>query len=426
MDYFEYRGGRLFAENTRVADIVAQVGTPAYIYSQRTLQEHYDKVVHAFKPLEATVCYSVKSCSNVHLLRLLAEAGSGFDIVSGGELFRVLKAGGRADRCVFAGVGKTVDEMRYALRENIMMFNVESETEFETLDHLAREMGLRPRCALRVNPALELQTHRHTSAGKRESKFGIDLDRAEAFFEKYGRAPAALLVGLHIHIGSVIYEPRAYAEAIERVLPLVEKLRAAGQRMETFDVGGGFAACYETGRSTPIEDYADVIVPLLTDQGLKIILEPGRFISGNAGILVARVQYLKTGGSRSFVILDTGMHHLIRPPLYDAFHFIWPAEPGEELAPADRVSQTSLKGLAKFDVVGPICEPGDFLAHDRSLPATVKRGDLVAVFTAGAYGMAMASNYNSQPRPAEVLVSHDQFRVIRRRETYDDLIRGEE
>jgi len=426
MDYFEYRGGRLFAENVPAADIAAAVGTPVYIYSRRTLQEHYDKVVHAFRLLEAEVRFSVKSCSNVHLLRVLAEAGAGFDIVSGGELYRALKAGGRAEQCVFAGVGKTADEMRYALGEGVGMFNVESEAEFELLDHLARELGIRPRCALRVNPDVDAQAHRHTTTGKKETKFGVDLDRAEAFFTKYGRAPAAQLVGLHFHLGSPTYDPAVYAAAVNKVLPLIDTLRAAGFAVEIFNLGGGFAACYETGRATLIEDYADAVVPLLKDKGLKILLEPGRFISANAGILVSGVQYLKTGGSRTFAVVDTGMHHLIRPPLYDAFHFIWPVEPGEDLTPPHRLAQPPLPGLKKFDVVGPLCETGDFLARERPLPSGVKRGDLLAVFTAGAYGMVMASNYNSQPRPAEVLVDHDSWQIIRKRETYEDLVRNEE
>jgi len=425
MDYFEYRGGRLFAENALVADIAQEVGTPAYIYSERTLHEHYDKITHAFKALDPLVCYSVKSCSNLSILRLLAEAGAGFDIVSGGELFRVLKAGGPPDRCFFAGVGKTSDELRYALDEGVFMFNIESEAEFENIDHIAREMGLQPRCALRINPDVDPDTHQHTATGKREAKFGVDIDRAEAVFRKYHQAPAARLVGAHLHIGSPVRDPRAYVEAVGKVLPLLARLNSDGIEIDTVDVGGGYAASYDSSEFTAIEDYAEAIVPLLKNTGLKVVLEPGRVISANAGILVGRVQYIKTGGGRSFAVLDTGMHHLIRPPLYDAFHFAWPAEPGEEMTPPVRTEQPPLQGLQKYDVVGPICESGDFLAKDRPLPP-LKRGDLLAVFGAGAYGMAMASNYNSQPRPVEVLVSQDTFRIIRRRETYDDLIRGEE
>lgn len=425
MDYFEYRGGRLFAENVAVSDIVDQVGTPVYIYSERTLFEHYDKLLHAFADVDPLICYSVKSCSNLAVLRLLAEAGAGFDIVSGGELARVLKAGGRAERTFFAGVGKTNDEIRYALEQGIAMFTVESEAEFENIDHIARQMGRQPRCALRINPGVDPDTHHHTATGKKESKFGIDIELAEAFFCKYHRAPAARLVGVHFHIGSPIFDPAIYAEAISKVLPLVDKLVAEGIAVDTFDVGGGFAALYESGQFTPIEDYADAIVPLLKGRGLKVVLEPGRIISANAGILVSRVQYCKVGGSRSFAVVDTGMHHLIRPPLYDAFHFVWPVEPGEKMTPADRMQEPPLDGLHKVDVVGPLCESGDFLARGRPLPP-LKRGDLVAVFGAGAYGMAMASNYNSHPRPAEVLVGYDAFRVVRRRETYDDLTRGEE
>ncbi len=425
MDYFEYRGGRLFAENVPVADIAAEVGTPVYIYSERTFREHYDKVAHAFRSLDPTICYSVKSCSNLAILHILAELGAGFDVVSGGELFRALRAGGRADRCFYAGVGKTESEIRYALDEGILMFNVESEEEFKTIDHLAREMGKRPRCALRVNPDLEPNTHQHTATGKKESKFGVPLEQAEEFFRTYHPAPAARLVGLHLHIGSPIYEPEAYVEAVGKVLPLVDRLREQGIAVETLDVGGGYAACYESGHFTLIEDYAEAMVPLLEGKDLSIVLEPGRFISGNAGILVGRTQYLKTGGDRRFAILDTGMHHLLRPPLYDAFHFVWPVDPGEAMQPADRMADPGLEGLQPCDVVGPICESSDFLARGRPLPP-LKRGDLVAVFSAGAYGMSMASNYNSQPRPAEVLVEFDSFRLIRKRESYEDLVRLEE
>jgi diaminopimelate decarboxylase len=424
MDYFEYRAGRLFAENVAVADIVRQVGSPVYIYSARTLREHYDKIAHAFAALEPLICYSVKSCSNVEILRLLAGLGAGFDVVSGGELFRVLKAGGQAERSFYAGVGKTDEEIRYALKEGLFMFNVESEAEFENIDRLAGELGKKPRCALRVNPDVDPKTHRHTATGKRESKFGVDLRRAEEFFVRYGHAKAAKLVGIHLHIGSPVYTPGPYVEAIKKTLGLIERLRTAGHKIDTLDLGGGFAAWYEAGQTVMMDDYAEAIIPLVKDQKLKIVLEPGRYVSCNAGVLVGQVQYVKTGGDRTFVILDTGMHHLIRPPLYDAFHFIWPVAPGEELTPVDRVKEPALKGLAKCDVVGPICESADFLAKDRPLPP-VARGDLVAIFSAGAYGMAMASNYNSQPRPAEVLVDHDTFRVIRARETYEDLVRGE-
>jgi diaminopimelate decarboxylase len=424
MDYFEYRGGKLFAENVPVADIAAEMGTPLYIYSERTLIEHYDKVVHAFRDLDPRVCYSVKSCSNLSVLRLLAEAGSAFDIVSGGELSRVLAAGGAADRCFYAGVGKTDQEIRYALEQNIFMFNVESEAEFENIDHIAREMGAHPACALRINPDVDPETHVYTTTGKKETKFGVDLERAEKFFRKYHAAPAARLTGVHLHLGSPVYNPQVYAEAIDKVLPLIETLRADGIEIDTLDIGGGYAASYQSGQARGIEDYAEVIVPRLKDKGLKIVLEPGRFISANAGILVAQVQYLKASGDKQFVVVDTGMHHLIRPPLYNAFHFIWPVDPGEEMTPPDRVAKPPLPELAPMDVVGPICETGDFLARDRMLPP-VKRGDLVAVFAAGAYAMAMASNYNSQVRPVEVMVSMDDWRVVRRRETYDDLVRGE-
>ncbi len=425
MDYFEYRRGVLHVENVPVAEIAQAVGTPAYIYSERTLREHYDKLQHAFAQINPLVCYSVKSCSNLSILRLLAEMGSGFDIVSGGELYRVLKAGGSADKCFYAGAGKTDDEIRYALGEGIFMFNIESEAELENIGRIASEMGKEARCALRVNPDIDPKTHAYTSTGKKETKFGVDIERAENVLLKYRDLPGVSLSGIHLHIGSPIFETKPYVEAIGKALKLIERMKSHGIVIDTLDFGGGYAASYETGTYTQIEDYAEAIVPLLKDKGLKLVMEPGRFISANAGLLLSRVQYVKQGGQKSFVILDTGMHHLIRPPLYDSFHFIWPAEPGEEMTPPLRGVDVPLEGLQKADVVGPICETGDCLAKDRPLPP-VQRGDLMAIFTAGAYGMAMASQYNSQPRPAEVLVSHENFRIIRRRESYEDLVRGEE
>jgi diaminopimelate decarboxylase len=263
MDYFEYRGGRLYAENVAVSDIVAEVGTPAFIYSERTLLDHYDKIAHAFRELDPLICYSVKSCSNLAVLGVLAAAGAGFDIVSGGELYRVLRAGGRADRTFYAGVGKTDAEIRYALAEGIFMFNIESEAEFANVDRIAGEVGARPRCALRINPDIDPKTHKHTSTGKKESKFGVDIERAEQFFRSAAGARHAQLVGAHLHIGSPIYDPQAYAEAIRKVLPLADRLRADGIAVDTLDLGGGFAASYESGKARPVEDYADVIVPLV-------------------------------------------------------------------------------------------------------------------------------------------------------------------
>ncbi|NIA21946.1 MAG: diaminopimelate decarboxylase [Anaerolineaceae bacterium] len=424
MDYFEYRGGELFAENVPVAEIAAKVGTPLYIYSRRTLQEHYERMARAFREVDPLICYSVKSNPNLGVLKVLAALGAGFDIVSGGELYRVVKAGGDSGKCFYAGVGKTSEEIRFALERGIYMFNVESEAEFENIDRIAAEMGKCPKCALRINPDIDPATHKHTATGKKESKFGVDLARGEKFFATYGQAAAARLVGIHLHIGSPIATAEPYVEAIAKALKLIERLRKKGAPIEVLNIGGGFAAWYESGQSIMIDDYAEAIVPLVKDQGLQIVMEPGRSISANAGILVGAVQYLKNGGDRKFVIVNTGMHHLIRPPLYGGWHFVWPVAPGEEMTPPDRSREVPLEGLGKCDVVGPICESGDFLATDRMLPP-VERGDLLAVFGAGAYAMSMASNYNSQVRPVEVLVDHDRFEVVRRRETYEDLIRGE-
>jgi diaminopimelate decarboxylase len=427
MDLFAYEGGTLRCEGVPVGDIAADVGTPTYVYSRGTLAEHLKRVREAFAAVDPLICYSVKSCGNLAVLRTLVDLGAGMDVVSGGELHRALAAGCPPERIVYAGVGKRDDEIAAALDAGIHLLNVESEQEFENIARIAGERGTDCRCALRINPDVDPKTHRHTTTGTKETKFGVDIERARAFFRTYGRDAHAHLVGLHLHIGSPVYDTAPYVEAVRRALALRADLRSEGFEVSVLDAGGGFAADYETGCSPAAADYAAAIVPLLEPavrDGLRIVLEPGRSIVANAGILQTRVQYVKRSGDRRFAICDAGMNALLRPSHYDAFHFIWPAEPRAGFVPSRRATDPGLAGLEPCDVVGPLCETGDYLALDRALP-TLERGDLLAVFTAGAYGMSMASRYNSSPLPAEVLVDGDQYSLVRRRETYADLVAHE-
>ena len=444
MDQFAYRSGTLHCESLPAADLASQFGTPLYVYSRATLEDHYDKLAAAFAELSPLICYSIKSCSNIEVCRVLGSRGAGMDVVSGGELERARLAGVPMEKVVYAGVGKTEAEIRAALtsppreRRNegpgssaraegssIAYFNIESEPEFETIAAIARELRVRTRAALRLNPDVDPRTHAYTSTGKKDSKFGVDIQRALEFFDKYGRDEFLRLDALHLHIGSPVYDTQPYIDAITKTLALIDDLARRGFAIAALDIGGGFAADYETDKSPRAADYAAAIVPLLRDrvkQGLKIILEPGRTISANAGLLLTRVLYVKEGAdSKKFIICDAGMNTLIRPSLYSAFHFAWPAQVEPRFEPPRRGESLDIPGLITCDIVGPICESGDFLAKDRKLPP-VKSGDLIAVFAAGAYGMSMASTYNTQPRPAEVLVEGSHARVIRRRESVSEIL----
>lgn len=425
MDHFDYRDGHLYCEGVPVEAVASAVGTPAYLYSAATLRDHYRRMAEAFAELNPLICFSVKSLANIHILRLLAEAGCGFDVVSGGELFRVLQAGGDPAKVAFAGVGKTDRELDEGIAAGIAVFNVESEAEFENLSRRAAAAGRTVRAALRVNPDVyDPQTHRYTATGKKETKFGVDIDRAEAFFASYGRDPHARLDAIHLHIGSPIYTPQPYVEAIGKALGLIGRLAEKGFTVTMLDIGGGYAADYEQERSPLAADYAAEIVPLLKGAGLEVVVEPGRQIACNAGMLLARVLYVKQGGGKRFVIVDAAMTDLIRPSLYGAQHFMYPARLPEGTPPPPRRMDFAPPGAIKVDVVGGVCEPSDFLATDRMLPP-MARGDLLAIFSAGAYGFVMASQYNGRPRAAEVLVEGEQWRIIRARETYEDLIAQE-
>lgn len=420
MDYFNYKNGRLFVENVDVEEIAADVGVPVYIYSKATFIDHLQKIQKAYSQPDTTICYSVKACGNINILKFMADAGSGFDIVSGGELYRVRQAGGDCSKVVYAGVGKTDKEIIEALNADIGYFNIESEAEMENLIRLAKQEGKQPKAALRVNPDVDPRTHIYTTTGKKETKFGVDIERAKKVFAGYGSSDAVELCAIHIHLGSAGHTVEPYVEAIEKVLALIEQLRNDGFAIKMLDIGGGYGADYVTAESPTAADYAAAIVPLLKDRNLKLILEPGASIAANAAILVTQVLYLKKGGAKKFVIVDAGMNDLIRPPLYDAFHFIWPIKVDEKFVPPLRDRDLHLTGTEVVDVVGPVCESADFFAKDRALPP-VKRGDFISIFTAGAYGFSMASNYNARGRPAEVLVDGSKFALIRKRESYEDL-----
>ena len=421
MDHFNYKKGRLFAENLDIEKIAAEVGTPVYIYSKATFKEHLRKIQDAYSELDTTICFSVKACGNINILKFMAGQGSGFDIVSGGELYRVLHAAGEASKIVYAGVGKTDTEIVEALKAGIGYFNIESEAELENLIRLAEQQGKKTRAALRVNPDIEYKTHAFLATGKKETKFGVDIERALRVFARYGGNTSVNLCAIHVHLGTGGNKIDPYIEAVEKILPLIDRLRSLGHTIEALDLGGGYGADYESDTVPSAAQYAAGIVPLLKDKNLKLILEPGKSICANAGIMLTRVLYTKQAGSKRFVIVDAGMNDLIRPALYDAFHFIWPAKVAEKLVPPQRDKSLQLEGTVVVDVVGPVCEAGDFFAKDRALPP-LKRGRLLSVFTAGAYGFSMSSNYNARCRAAEVLVEGDRFTVIRKRENYEDLI----
>lgn len=424
MDYFNYQNGHLFAENVRIETIAEKAGTPAYIYSKTTFLEHLQRMHKAFSEIETMICYSVKACGNINILKFMAQAGSGFDVVSGGELFRVQQAGGSASKVVFAGVGKTDLEIVEALNAGIGYFNIESQAELENLILLAKQEGKRTKAALRINPDVQYKTHAYITTGVKETKFGVDIEHAINIFDQYSGDDNVNLCAVHVHLGSGGKTIDPYVNVVKKILPVIEQLRTRGHTIEALDLGGGYGADYESDTVPSAQQYAAGIVPLLKDKNLKLILEPGKSICANAGILLTRVIYTKQGGSKKFAIVDAGMNDLIRPSLYDAFHFIWPAKVGENFVPSHREKDSQTKGTEIYDVVGPICESADFLARDRALPP-VNRGDLLAVFTAGAYGFTMSSNYNARCRAAEVLVDNESFSVIRKRETYQDLVAQE-
>jgi diaminopimelate decarboxylase len=428
MDHFHYRGALLHCEDVAIDALAAEYGTPLFVYSQRTLVEHYERMAAAFSVLDPWICFSVKSCQNLAILRLLRERGSAFDVVSGGEMARVLEAGGDPSRIVFAGVGKTDSEIEAALRAGIGWFNAESEEELENLSAIASRMGTTAHVALRVNPDVDPKTHKYTTTGKHETKFGVDIERARAAFAMYAKLPGLDLSAIHLHIGSPVNTIDPYVQSITKGVELIDELRRDGFDIRAINIGGGFGAHYDGDQAPTAADYAAKLVPLLSGRDLAVLMEPGRSIAANAGVLIGRVLYRKGSGHKQFLITDASMTELIRPALYEAFHFVWPVAPkdasGAPLPPPSRTKALHLPGTTLVDVVGPVCESSDFLAKDRYLPA-VARGELLCIFTTGAYGMVMSSQYNSRPRAAEVLVDGKTARLIRRRETYEDLVAGE-
>lgn len=412
MNDFIYRDGVLFCEELRVPDIAEEVGTPFYLYSKSTFVRHFQVVDQAFSAIPHLVCFSVKANSNVAILHLLANEGAGADVVSAGELFRALKAGIDPKKIVFAGLGKTAAEIEYALQQEILMFNVESSQELKLIDQIAQNMDVQAPIALRVNPDVDPKTHPYIATGLKQSKFGLPLKETIAGYEVARKLPGLNPVGVHQHIGSQILESGPFEESVQKISDLAKSLRELGIDIKYINIGGGFGIQYTDEKAPAPDQYAAALAPLLADSGCSIVLEVGRMISGNAGILVTKVLYKKQGVEKKFVVVDAAMNDLLRPSLYQAVHQIVPVVQEDDAAEQ------------KVDVVGPVCESADFLAQDYGMPE-VEPGDLLAVLTAGAYGFSMSSNYNSRPRVPEILVSGRKAYVIRCRETLEDLIRGE-
>jgi diaminopimelate decarboxylase len=425
--FFRYRNGKLHCEDVDLTSVAEEFGTPLYVYSAGTILDHYTRLDAALAPLDHLICYAVKANSNRTILKLLADAGAGFDIVSGVELYRVLVAGGDPVKCTFAGVGKSPEEIEYALDQRVYSFNVESEGELEYIDRIASEKRSRAPIALRVNPDVDPHTHKYISTGSRENKFGIGLGQFAAVQERAAKMSNVEIVGVQMHIGSQITKAKPFWNAIKKVAPIVQDLKSK-YGINFFSIGGGMGIIYRRalesgsgkwwhdhgGESSAfsVRDYADVIVPPLRELSIRIVVEPGRFLVGNAGVLLTRVRYIKKSGSKKFAIVDAGMNDLIRPPLYHSYHEIVTVE------------ETTSRARRRLDIVGPVCETGDFFALDREMP-DLREGDLLAIMSAGAYGFVMASNYNSRPLPAEVLVCDNRFALIRKRQTPEGLVRDE-
>jgi len=424
VEHFAYESGGLLCDGVAVSDIVEAHGTPAYVYSRAALIDNFRALRDAFAEVDPLICYAIKANYNLAVCKTLLAEGAGFDIVSGGELFRALTIGADPAAICFAGVGKTREEIETALRSGILMFNVESGPELEHIDAVAGEVGAEARIALRINPDVDANTHKHTTTGKRENKFGIDFATAGALIDGAAGLGHTRITGLHVHLGSPINSPEPYTQALELVLEFLEACRARGAEIEYLDIGGGFGVEYKGGETAAPADYAAAIVPYLKKSGCRIVLEPGRYLVANAAVLVTRVQYVKETDAKTFVICDAGMNDLLRPALYDAYHRIWPVRSAEPVPYGEAALNAASNGRVAVDVVGPVCESGDCFAKGRLLPA-VARGDLLAIFSAGAYGYSMSSNYNSRPRGCEVMIEEGSPRVIRERESYEMLISGE-
>ncbi len=411
MDYFHYENNRLYCEDVLVSDIAEEVGTPFYLYSHRTIVEHYRKLDKALESIDHLICFSLKSNASLAVCRSLVNEGSGADIVSGGELYKAIKTGFKPQNIVFAGVGKTEAEIEYALNSEILMFNVESMSEAMAIDRVAGRLNKKARIAFRINPDVDAGTHKHITTGKKENKFGLAIDKAVDYYIEATKMPNLDVIGVQAHIGSQIISTTPYVESINRLAKLISDLDEVGIKIQTLNIGGGLGIIYNEENPSTAQQFADAILPLVKPTRRRLIIEPGRFIVGNAGILVTKVVYIKPIETKTFVIVDAGMNDLIRPALYESYHSVRPVK---------------IESTDEFvvDIVGPICESADCFAKERSIPI-VKEGDLLSIFSAGAYGFVMSSNYNARPRTAEVMVIDDKYFTTRKRETYDDLINGE-
>ncbi len=420
MDHFAYRERSLYCEDVAITALAEEYGTPLFVYSQATLLHHLQSLQTAFAEAKPIICYSVKANGNLSICRLMAQHGAGFDVTSGGEYYRAQQADPAAKVC-FAGVGKTDAEIRYALERGVFLFDVESEEELHTLGEVAKSMGKVAPAALRVNPDLPPKTHVKTDTSVKGVKFGLDIETVLDVAKGVVGNPHVQVVGLHMHLGSPILSPEPYAAGAAKGVTLIEALRQQGHDIQYLNMGGGFGIHYRKNEALPAEMFAKAILPAVKATKCQLVLEPGRFIVGNAGILVSRVLFNKSTGGRSYIIQDAAMNDLLRPTLYDAFHRIWPVTPPADVPERPDDFEATMPGTHQQDVVGPVCESGDFLAKARNLPA-LRRGELLATFSAGAYGMSMASNYNARCRAAEVLVTGGAHRLIRRRETPADLV----
>lgn len=411
MHHFEFKDGTLFAEDVSVVDLVTQYGTPLYIYSAATFKRHFHAFDTAFEGLDHLTCYSVKANSNLSVLKMLAKEGAGMDIVSGGELYRALKAGVPAQKIVYSGVGKRSTEIREALDAEILMFNVESVAELKKINEVAQDVGKIAQVSFRINPDVDPQTHPYISTGMKKNKFGLDIENSLEAYKLASDLEHVNPIGMDCHIGSQLTTIDPFLEALEKLLKFNEKLKGLGIEIQYLDLGGGLGISYDEEEPPHPSEFGNALKEVLKDTSLKVILEPGRVIAGNAGIMVTEVVYTKSNPSKNFLIVDAAMNDLIRPSLYGSFHRLGEVEKHE-------------RPQKEYDVVGPICESGDFLARERELPE-IKQGELLAVYSAGAYGFTMASNYNTRPRACELIVEGDKVHVARKRETYEDLLANE-
>ncbi len=411
MHFFEYKNKELYCEDVRISDIAKDVKTPFYLYSHATLERHFRAFNDAFNGIDHITCFSMKSNSSMAILRLFSNAGGGVDIVSGGELYRAIKAGVNPAKIVYSGVGKSAEEMEYALTSGILMFNTESPQEIDKLNEVAGRLGKKARIAIRVNPDVDPQTHPYISTGLKENKFGIDINRS---YDEYLRASGMAnleVAGVSCHIGSQLTKVSPFVDALKKLKDLIKRLAGSDIKIKYLDLGGGLGITYNDEKPPLPYEYASALKETIGNMKLTLILEPGRVLVGNSGILVAKVLYTKTNQEKNFSVVDAAMNDLARPSLYGSYHGIRPVKMDSE-------------EIINMDIVGPICESGDFLAKDREIPA-LKQGDLIAVMSAGAYGFSMSSSYNSRPRVAEIMVKGNTYYTVRKRETYEDLIKGE-